>query len=115
MRRSGVRSVSALVLILVLALTALAAPVSAGSMNGDGLSEFTLALGLAPTGSCAYAQNWDTAHYFIGIQTGNGIIIKGPIAGPLDAAFSNSQRCTFAGCFNSAGGPTIPCPKDSQN
>ena len=98
MRRSLVRSVSVLALVLVLSLLSVSAPASAGQLGGAGGDEITSTLEFASKGDCAFTQNSVTGTFFVGIVTGstntglvNGIkIVRVP--GNLPDQFSN--HCT---------------------
>jgi hypothetical protein len=96
MKRSLIRSVSVLMLILALALGTMAAPAFAGELGGNGTLEIQL-FG-QPNGTCAYIQNASTLHFFVGIATGSadGLHIT-RIVGPLPDQFGD--HCTFLGTF----------------
>jgi hypothetical protein len=101
MKRSLFRSVSVLTVILILALSTLAAPAFAGNLSGAG-AQLEHRLANEPNGTCAYVADTSTGelHYFIGIQVGgsgsvidgveSGIRVIGPIVGALPSQFSNN-------------------------
>jgi hypothetical protein len=104
MRRSVVRSVSVLLVIMVLVLGTMAAPASAGNLTGAGevINSF---FSTPDSGNCVYVEDLSTGHFFIGIRAGQpgtsplgGIKVIGPLASmPLPGQFgaSNCPLQTF--------------------
>ncbi len=103
MRRSVVRSVSVLFVILALSLMAMVAPVSAGALGG-GPALVVSYLRLNPDVPCAYFVDPLSGHSFLGIQANAGRTIK--LVGPfqdgfptVDAALPDAMG---SGCVNVA-------------
>jgi hypothetical protein len=105
MRQSLVRSISVLMLVLALALGTMAAPAFAGFASGAGDILAQSLIG-QPVGTCAYVQDLDSTHFFIGVVTGNaGLKVIGPLSAPfvnpqLETGVATLSHCAFLGGFS---------------
>jgi hypothetical protein len=80
MKRSLIRSVSVLIAILALTMATMAAPASAGALGG-GAAAVVGYLSSQPVGTCAYFADATLGHSWLGINTGVGIRLVGPLNG----------------------------------
>ena len=93
MRRNPVRSVSLLLIILLLALGTTSAPVSAGAMTGNA---FSFLLG-QPVGTCAYGVT-SLGHYFVATVS----------SAPTAPANPNNHKFSFANVLVNGPFPNLP-------
>ena len=97
MKRSLIRSVSVLILILTSVLGSMATTAFAGELGGNG-GAIESALAFQPNGTCVYLQIASTGTYFVGIANGSADGLKIiRIVGPLPDQFT--AHCVFLGPF----------------
>src|SRR5260370_16213959 len=98
MRRTVARNLTVLIAVLALALGTFAAPAFAGAgLGGFGVVQF---LEKNPDVQCAYFVDTVTEHTFLGIRTGQGIRVVGPIdqTSGLSAGIPADLPGGIAGC-----------------